>query len=51
MDQGIQNHTAEAAASLTLAEKEYAKYKSLKWVVFLFFLVIGAVCGFGGPKL
>lgn len=51
LNEGIQNHIAETAASVTLAEREYNQKKPLKWVIFAVGLVIGALLGYGVPKL
>lgn len=51
LNDGIQNHIAETAASVTLAQREYTQKKPLKWVVFVVGLLIGGLLGYGGPKL
>lgn len=51
MRMGIKNHVAETNASLSLAVREYNQNKPLKWVVFVFFLVIGSLCGTLTPML
>jgi len=51
MRMGINNHVAETNASLSLAMREYNQNKPIKWVVFVFFLVLGGLLGTLIPML
>lgn len=51
MRMGINNHVAETNASLSLAMREYNQDKPKKWVVFVVFVIFGALSGTFLPML